>query len=167
MYLRVKSRLFEFIDAISGSHDVSPFMPGAKKAKKPKTQIQTPVVVSAVVLPEIEHAEDWNVIVNILCDYFKLPGLSIFHIYRHTYHFPRLPTDLSTRSGLKKVHSNFAPIYSKLEKTYDQSGENYKIKGAIVGIVAKMCIDSLLRNKLFGKGAVSPFSSFISFSNSL
>jgi len=65
--------------------------------------------------------------------------------------------DLSTRSGLKRVHVNFSTIYSKLENAYEQCGENYKIKGGIVGIVAKMCVDSLLRNKLFGKG-----TSFIS-----
>lgn len=61
-------------------------------------------------------------------------------------------TDLTTRSGLRKVHANFNSIYSKLHRTYEHSESYYKVKGGIVGIAARMCVDSLLRNKLFDKG---------------
>ena len=142
--------------------------PGARgkgKAKKSKAASMSPSTssvsqqeeeVSRVYVPEIEHAETWDAVVSMLCNYFNLPGLCCFHVLK--YHLlDQLKTlfiqDLSTRSGLKKVHANFSSIYSKLEKAYEQSArDNYKIKGGVVGIVAKMCVDSLLRNKLFGKG---------------
>jgi hypothetical protein len=141
--------------------------PGARgkaKAKKPKTASMSPSTSSgsqqateqsSVYVPEIEHAETWDAVVSMLCSYFNLPGLHSFifacQAMRTTENF-LFTQDLSTRSGLKKVHANFSSIYSKLEKAYELSGENNKIKGGIVGIVAKMCVDSLLRNKLFGKG---------------
>ena len=62
--------------------------------------------------------------------------------------------DLATRSGLKKVHANFNVIYNRIDKAYQRDLGNYKIRGGIVGIFAKMCVDSILRNKLFEKGAI-------------
>jgi len=62
--------------------------------------------------------------------------------------------DLTTRSGLKKVHANFNVIYNRIDKAYQRDLGNYKIRGGIVGIFAKMCVDSILRNKLFEKGVI-------------
>ena len=61
-----------------------------------------------------------------------------------------------TLSGLKKVHTNFETIYNRINVVYEKNTNNDKIRGAIIGIFAKMCVDSLLRNKLFDKGAHVP-----------
>jgi hypothetical protein len=60
--------------------------------------------------------------------------------------------DIATRSGLKKVHANFEAIYRRLDKAYQKYSDNEKIAGGIIGIYAKMCVDSILRDKLFAKG---------------
>ena len=57
--------------------------------------------------------------------------------------------DLSTRNGLKHIHKSFEGYVQRLNKTYDLHYENDKIVGGVIGIYAKMCADSLLRNKLF------------------
>ncbi|KAJ7698664.1 hypothetical protein B0H17DRAFT_1328545 [Mycena rosella] len=62
------------------------------------------------------------------------------------------PKNITTRSGLKKVQANFDSIYRRLEKAYTQNASNVRIKGGTVGIYARMCVDSLLRNKLFQRG---------------
>ena len=61
-----------------------------------------------------------------------------------------------TRSGLKKVHTNFETTYNRVNVVFEKNTNNEKIRGAIIGIFAKMCVDSLLRNKLFDKGAHVP-----------
>ena len=63
-------------------------------------------------------------------------------------------TDLTTRRGLKKVHVDFERIYNRMNTVYDNNLDKEKITGGIVGIWAKMCTDSILRNKLFEKGKV-------------
>ncbi|PPQ78318.1 hypothetical protein CVT25_011689 [Psilocybe cyanescens] len=108
------------------------------KSHKPKTPA-SPMAqgdVSEVQIAEIDNAAGWNVIVNILCGLFELP-------------------DLTSRSGLKKVHANFNPIFARIESVCHKNPQNYKIRGAIVGIFAKMCVDSLLRDKLFEKGVLN------------
>lgn len=64
-------------------------------------------------------------------------------------------TDLTTRHGLKKAHARFNEIYEELDAAYTsaQRKGNEKIMGGVVGIMAKMCADALLRDKLFDKGA--------------
>jgi hypothetical protein len=62
--------------------------------------------------------------------------------------------DLTTRNGLKKVHANFDTIYARIDKFYEKKLSNVRIRGAILGIFSKMCVDSILRNKLFEKGAL-------------
>ena len=59
-----------------------------------------------------------------------------------------------SRSGLKKVHNNFPQIYRKLDAAYvgAQQRRLEKLMGGIVGIWAKMCSDSILRDKLFNEG---------------
>ncbi|EMD40211.1 hypothetical protein CERSUDRAFT_122273 [Gelatoporia subvermispora B] len=89
-------------------------------------------LVSDTFARDIENSATWNVAVHLLCDYFELP-------------------DLSTRSGLKKIHEDFDNIYRKLDRAYS-SENNPKMMGGIVGIWAKMSADALLRDKLFKKG---------------
>lgn len=60
---------------------------------------------------------------------------------------------MTTRRGLKKVHMNFESIYQKLDKAYQRNLNSERVRGGIVGIYAKMCVDSLLRDKLIAKGA--------------
>ncbi len=66
-------------------------------------------------------------------------------------------TDLTTRHGLKKVHARFNEIYRKLDAAYTsaESNVNEKVMGGVVGIMAKMCADALLRDKLFDQGSYS------------
>ncbi|KDR72536.1 hypothetical protein GALMADRAFT_73678 [Galerina marginata CBS 339.88] len=113
---------------------------GKSKGNKPKNSTASSSRATAsttdvdeVYVTEIDHAEAWGIVVNILCNIFELP-------------------DLTSRSGLKKVHTNFSVIYEKIAKVYQRHPENVKIRGGIVGIFAKMCVDSLLRDKLMDKG---------------
>lgn len=63
--------------------------------------------------------------------------------------------DLNTRRGLKKVYNSFDTYYKRLEAVHARYGEYPRIRAGIFGIYAKMCNDSLLRNKLFDKGMVT------------
>lgn len=65
---------------------------------------------------------------------------------------PPITQGLETRSGLKKVHANFEDIQSKLETTFSRYDGNEKVMGGIVGIWARMCVDAILRDKLFKAG---------------
>jgi len=60
--------------------------------------------------------------------------------------------DLTSRNGLKKIHANFDDIYRKMENEYERNADNIRIQAGIVSIWTKMCIDALLRNKIFSKG---------------
>ncbi|CAA7261161.1 unnamed protein product [Cyclocybe aegerita] len=82
---------------------------------------------------EVDNAKGWNNIVNALCTVFELP-------------------DLSKRAGLEAVHANFDAIYARIDQAYRQSLSNNKIRGGIIGIFSKLCVDAILRNKLFDKG---------------
>jgi len=50
--------------------------PGARRKKKAKaaSSSEPQPEITNVFLPQIENAEGWNIVVNILCDYFELPG---------------------------------------------------------------------------------------------
>ena len=60
--------------------------------------------------------------------------------------------DLTSRNGLKKIHANFDDIYRKMENEYERNADDIRIRAGIVSIWTKMCIDALLRNKVFSKG---------------
>ncbi|TFK71924.1 hypothetical protein BDN72DRAFT_837130 [Pluteus cervinus] len=112
-------------------------MPGpgkakGKKSKSKSTSTSSPLPPEAYI-GDIDNAEGWYLIVNILCGVFELP-------------------DLTTRSGLKKVHANFESVYKQLDSAYRRYSENDKMAGGIVGIYAKMCSDTILRNKLISNG---------------
>ncbi|RDB27508.1 hypothetical protein Hypma_003895 [Hypsizygus marmoreus] len=114
--------------------------PGHRKKAKPRAASSTSARATSssasspdAYVGDIDHAETWNTIVDILCIVFEIP-------------------DITTRSGLKKVHSNFEAIYRRLDKACQKYPENERIVGGVVGIYAKMCADSILRNKLFERG---------------
>ena len=65
--------------------------------------------------------------------------------------------DLTTRSGLKKVHARFDAISERLDRAYEENLAREKVLGGIIGIYAKMCADSILMNKLFAKGLLLYF----------
>ncbi|KAJ7484420.1 hypothetical protein FB451DRAFT_1232475 [Mycena latifolia] len=116
-------------------------MPGPGRKIKPRPRVAGPTPGSTnanssqndTFIGDIDNAEGWSPVVDILCAYFELP-------------------DIATRSGLKKVHANFESIYRRLDKAYTRNASNVRVKGGIVGIYARMCVDSLLRNKLFERG---------------
>lgn len=81
----------------------------------------------------MDNAEDWDRIVKLLCETLQLP-------------------DLETRSGLKKVHADFQGIYQRLSGLYEANPQSDNITGGVVGIFAKMCVDSILRDKLYDRG---------------
>lgn len=59
---------------------------------------------------------------------------------------------------MKKVHANFTSIYANMNQLYNHDAADYRVKGGIVGIAARMCIDSILRNKLFEIGGFEHYS---------
>ncbi|KAG6833042.1 hypothetical protein H0H87_012053 [Tephrocybe sp. NHM501043] len=63
--------------------------------------------------------------------------------------------DLTTRSGLKRIHAKFDAIYRKLDKACQRYPENERIIGGVVVIYSKMCVDAILRNKLHERGLLS------------
>lgn len=72
--------------------------------------------------------------------------------------------DLTTRHGLKKIHTRFNDYHKRLDAAYTSARRcgNEKVMGGVVGIMAKMCADAILRDKLFQKGhRVSPYISNI------
>ncbi|KAJ4464022.1 hypothetical protein C8J55DRAFT_538962 [Lentinula edodes] len=99
-----------------------------KKHPKPNTANELSVskssdalsLVSESYVEEIGNAEGWNRTVDILCDYFNIP-------------------DLNSRSGLRRVHSNFDAIWRRLDGAYTKYERNERILIGIVGIYAKMC----------------------------
>ena len=64
----------------------------------------------------------------------------------------RAMAGLDTRSGLKRIHANFPIIQRKLEAAYTKYTDNEKVIGGIAGIWARMCVDSILRDKLVDAG---------------
>ncbi|KAF8180416.1 hypothetical protein BJ912DRAFT_632081 [Pholiota molesta] len=78
---------------------------GKSKKRKPTSgsaSSSRPNDTDEVYVVDIDNAEGWEVVVNILCDYFELP-------------------DLTTRSGLKKVHAKFDTIYARIDKFYEKN----------------------------------------------
>ncbi|KIY63600.1 hypothetical protein CYLTODRAFT_425967 [Cylindrobasidium torrendii FP15055 ss-10] len=104
-----------------------------KNHKKKASGRPPPKGISAEYIGEIENADGWFLIIQQLGKHLNLP-------------------DLTTRSGLRKVHAEFDTIYRRLNATYEQNSGNVKIMGAVAGTYAQMCVDVLLRDKLFEKG---------------
>ncbi|EIW55597.1 uncharacterized protein TRAVEDRAFT_73443 [Trametes versicolor FP-101664 SS1] len=133
-------------------------MPGPRgKGKSGRPKARTPSTASGstahntYTIPEgffadIDNAGTWRLIVDVLCEYLALP-------------------DLGTRSGLKKVHAHFPEMSKKLDTMYiaAQKKGNERLMGGIVGVWAKMCADSILRDKLFQEGLLSKVMPLIEY----
>jgi hypothetical protein len=82
--------------------------PGKKnKAKKkpgshPSAQ-SAPLRHSASLAADIDGAEGWDAITFLLCDVLEIPGMLIDCSLRKVL---QPEADLSTRSGLKRIHTN-------------------------------------------------------------
>lgn len=100
---------------------------GRSKGKKGKRGPRPSLPVD-----EIDEAEGWAEIVDILCSHYDLP-------------------DLTTCKGLKTTSGRFDNIYRKLDDAYDKYISNERVRGGIVAIYSKMCVDPLLRKRLFEK----------------
>ncbi|EKM57053.1 uncharacterized protein PHACADRAFT_254580 [Phanerochaete carnosa HHB-10118-sp] len=117
-------------------------MPGSgkRKAKRPSRPIEVrdlsnvdiPTVIDSFV-NQINDARGWSHVVALLCRMFDLP-------------------DLNSRSGLRRVHSNFEQVQRKLDAAYNKYRANEKVTGGIVGIYSKMSRDAILRNKIINAG---------------
>jgi hypothetical protein len=133
-------------------------MPGPGKSKskskagRPRTEVTVPNTPANPLARSIDDAEGWNTVVNILCNVFELPGVLVSESITYLVTISLSFSDLSSRSGLKKVHANFVKIYRRLDNAFEKNMGNDKIMGGIVGIYAKMCADSILRDKLFKAG---------------
>ncbi|KAF9530334.1 hypothetical protein CPB83DRAFT_788319 [Crepidotus variabilis] len=107
--------------------------PSSRKKKKKGKQSKQAKETTTVRLPEIEDVEGWNDIISAITVFFELP-------------------DFTKRSGIKQAHVEFDTIVSKLILAYQACGDFWKLKGGIVGIIAKISADTILRNKLVHKG---------------
>ncbi|KAJ8701644.1 hypothetical protein PTI98_000408 [Pleurotus ostreatus] len=87
----------------------------------------------AAYIGDIDNADSWDAIVHTMCDAFHLPNLT-------------------TRHGLKKIHADFNNIHRRLDQAYVSNKGNDKIMGGVVGVFAKMCTDSILRDKIIEGG---------------
>ncbi|KAG7446986.1 uncharacterized protein BT62DRAFT_980509 [Guyanagaster necrorhizus] len=103
--------------------------PGNQRSKKSKSKAKPSTAPASptpdAYLGDIDNAVGWNIIVNILCEGFELP-------------------DLTTRSGLKKVHANFDSIYRPIDKVYVKHESNDKITGGSLGSTASSFLKRLL-----------------------
>lgn len=84
-------------------------------------------------IADIETAEGWQLLINILCEELKVPGESqiLTDLYGTDLTALAASIDLTTRSGLKKVHGNFQSIYGRLDRAYKRYSQNDRISGKI------------------------------------
>ncbi|PIL28173.1 hypothetical protein GSI_09710 [Ganoderma sinense ZZ0214-1] len=107
-------------------------------------------MIPNAVFEDINGSSTWLYVINHLSDLLKLP-------------------DFTTRHGLKKAHARFNEIYKKLDGTYTAARrrDNEKVMGGVVGIMAKMCADALLRDKLFARGLLDKVMPLVEFESTL
>lgn len=134
--------------------------PGSKKFNKKKVKasgagrdlsnVDIPNVLD-VFVDEISDTRGWEGIVRILCRMFELPSKSpVTRIEFGDLEY--IEPDFETRSGMKTIHANFPEIQEKLEGAYNKYNGNEKVMSGIVGIWARMSVDSILRDRLFRRG---------------
>ncbi|KAI0317958.1 hypothetical protein OF83DRAFT_1118664 [Amylostereum chailletii] len=83
-----------------------------------------------------DWSDEWVEVADRLCDVLKLP-------------------DLTTRSGLKRIHADISNIQKRLHETYKQARRynHNAIMGGLISIYTKMCTtDSILQDKLIDGG---------------
>ncbi|KAH9477960.1 hypothetical protein JR316_0010193 [Psilocybe cubensis] len=115
-----------------GSHGKSK----GKSNQSPAGQSTNILGLESIQLGEKEDLADWTIIIGAICEFLHLP-------------------DLNSRNGFKKVYADFDVIHDRLQTLFDNSKDSVRVRGAIVGILGKMCTDSLLRNKVFAKDILS------------
>lgn len=128
---------------------------GSKPKRRSAPQLAPSGVTTDAYVNDVDNADGWNVVVDILCAHFKLPGEQRVRELRVAGLRQNIVSDLTTRSGLKRIHARFSEIFKKLDNAYTANLGNEKIMGGIVGIWAKMSADALLRDKLFRAGTVA------------
>ncbi|KAH9900754.1 hypothetical protein C8Q73DRAFT_675606 [Cubamyces lactineus] len=96
---------------------------------------QGPCAIREAPFCEDRDAPPWNTVVANMCNTLKMP-------------------DLTTRKGLRRVHTHFNEVYKRLDHAYSdaQRKGDERTMGGIVGILAKLCADAILRDKLFDRG---------------
>lgn len=103
-----------------------------------------------------ELADDWVEVVDQLCSLLELPGTWLVCLFAHSYLFHLGLLDLTTRNGLKKVHSNLPAIQQQLEEAfkYAKRTRHIKVMGGIITIYTKMCmVDAILQTKILAQGS--------------
>ncbi|KAI0351545.1 hypothetical protein OH77DRAFT_1411022 [Trametes cingulata] len=105
-----------------------------------------PYVIPDGIFDDVNDALSWNVIVSRLCERLKIP-------------------DLSTRHGLKRTHARFNEMYRRLDSAYTSARRsgNQRVMGGVVAIMAKMCADAILRDRLFEKGLLKKVMPLLEF----
>ncbi|KAI1782469.1 hypothetical protein LXA43DRAFT_1103982 [Ganoderma leucocontextum] len=73
--------------------------------------------------------------------------------------------DLSTRRGLKRVHKRFEDIYEQLHHVYTSARQRRfpLVMAGIVGLMVKMNVDVILREKLFERGLLQMVFSLLEY----
>ncbi|KAK0204206.1 hypothetical protein DFS33DRAFT_1374397 [Desarmillaria ectypa] len=103
--------------------------PGSQRSKKSKGKAKLFTAPASstpdAYIGNIDNVVGWNIIVDILCEGFELP-------------------DLTMRSGLKKVLANFDSIYRRLDKAYIKHERNEKVTGGSSGFTAGCFFKRLL-----------------------
>ncbi|KAJ8472477.1 hypothetical protein ONZ51_g8489 [Trametes cubensis] len=96
---------------------------------------QGPYTISEGLFYEDGDTPPWNTVVADMCKELKIP-------------------DLTTRKGLRRVHASFNEVYKRLDRAYSDAQEkgDTRTMGGVVGIMAKLCADAILRDKLFDRG---------------
>ncbi|KAI0374602.1 hypothetical protein BV20DRAFT_934661 [Pilatotrama ljubarskyi] len=105
-----------------------------------------PYVIPDGIFDDVNDALSWNMIVSRLCKRLKIP-------------------DLSTRHGLKRTHARFNEMYRRLDGVYASARRagNQRVMGGVVAIMAKMCADAILRDRLFEKGLLKKVMPLLEF----
>lgn len=81
------------------------------------------------------------------------------HDLQHEPLITAVVTDMTTRSGLKKVHACLPSIQERLDETFKFAKRTRQTKamGGVVAIYSKMCsLDAVLQNKLLENGEPAP-----------
>ncbi|KAI1782938.1 hypothetical protein LXA43DRAFT_904559, partial [Ganoderma leucocontextum] len=73
--------------------------------------------------------------------------------------------DLSTRRGLKRIHKRFEDIYEQLHDVYISARQRQfpLVMAGVVGIMVKMNVDAVLREKLFERGLLEKVFSLLEY----
>ncbi|KAF7300075.1 SET and MYND-domain-containing protein 3 [Mycena kentingensis (nom. inval.)] len=85
---------------------------------------------------------------------------SVARLLALTGKFFGLPSDISSRSGLKKVHPKIEAIYPQMEAEFARS-KVQQSKCVIVDLYAHLSADVILRNRLFQYGFLSQILSLL------